>query len=192
MEGRRFEDALDVARQMIDLEVMPDVARQDAARAQLGLGDTRGAISELRLASRVGPPARRAFHLWTLGSILYLNGNPRVAAGVLRRAARWGTRDKPLYQAQLGLALRACGDQNVDLDALRGRLEDAPCGQGYGRFVLGELAYHLGDYQPARQYLEAFIARTSAGRVALAVALAGEVRRAQELLRLIEEASTDP
>ena len=35
MEGRRFEEALMVAEQMLTGAVMPDVARQDAARACL-------------------------------------------------------------------------------------------------------------------------------------------------------------
>src|SRR5690606_23302402 len=60
MEGRRFEDALGVAGQMIACNVMPDVARQDAARACLGLGDTQEAVEHLRIASRVSPAARRA------------------------------------------------------------------------------------------------------------------------------------
>src|SRR5690349_10016727 len=71
MEGRRFDEALVAAEQMVSLAVMPDVARQDAARACLGLGDRARAIEHLRLASRVSPPSRRAFHLWTLGSVLY-------------------------------------------------------------------------------------------------------------------------
>ncbi|HEY3495796.1 MAG TPA: tetratricopeptide repeat protein, partial [Polyangiaceae bacterium] len=63
MEGRRFGDALAVAEQMLESAIMPDVARQDAARACLGLGDREGALVHLRIASRVSPAARRAFHL---------------------------------------------------------------------------------------------------------------------------------
>src|SRR5688572_8086789 len=99
MEGRRFDDALAIADQMLESAVMPDVARQDAARACLGLGDRDAALVHLRIASRVSPPARRAFHLWTLGSVLFLTGHYREAVGALSRAARWGTTDKPLYRA---------------------------------------------------------------------------------------------
>ncbi len=43
MEGRHFAEALEVAEQMpITCNVMADVARQDAARACLGLGDEQG------------------------------------------------------------------------------------------------------------------------------------------------------
>lgn len=182
MEGRRFSDALDAAEQMLELNVMPDVARQDAARACLGLNDRKRAVEHLRLASRVSPPSRRAFHLWTLGSVLYLSGRPREAIGALGRAARWGTTDRPLYQAQLALAHLACGDPVGDLSVLRERLADAPCGQGYGQFVLGELAFELEDYAGARQYLRSFVQRSTGGRVALAVSLEGEITRARHLL----------
>ena len=183
MEGQRFDEALAVALEMLEAEVMPDVARQDAARACLGLGDADAAIEHLRIASRVSPAARRAFHLWTLGTVLYLNGRPRDAVGALERALRWGTTDKPLYAAQVALARLASGENVIDLAELREALSDAPCGQGYGQFVLGELAFAEGDWDAARRYLSAFVARTSSGRVALAVALAGEIRRAERLLR---------
>ncbi|HMJ16580.1 MAG TPA: tetratricopeptide repeat protein [Polyangiaceae bacterium] len=190
MEGRRFADALDVAEQMLTLAVMPDVARQDAARACLGLGDRPRAIEHLRLASRVSPPSRRAFHLWTLGSVLYLAGNHREAIGALMRASRWGTTDKPLYQAQVALARLANGESpGEDMGVLRERLADAPCGQGYGQFVLGELAYNTGDFSAAREYLRAFVKRSTTGRVALAVALEGEVGRARRLLTRIRQRS---
>jgi tetratricopeptide (TPR) repeat protein len=167
---------------MLALDVMPDVARQDAARACLGLGRTDRALEHLRIASRVSPASRRAFHLWTLGSTLYLTGRHHEATGALSRAARWGTTDKPLYQGQLALARIAAGERVRGLRQLRERLADAPCGQGYGQFVLGELSYHDGDLDSARRYLEVFVKRTSAGRVALAVALHAEMARAKEIL----------
>jgi len=183
MEGRCFAEALATAEQMILADIMPDVARQDAARACLGLGDRETALVHLRLASRVSPPARRAFHLWTLGSVLYLMGRHREAAGALSRASRWGTTEKPLYLAQVALARHAAGERAPDLAVLRERLADAPCGQGYGQFVLGELAYVAGDFNAARQYLRLFVKRTTSGRVALEVALSGEIAHARHLLQ---------
>ncbi len=183
MEARRFEDALSAAEQMVLADVMPDVARQDAARACLGLGDREHAVAHLRLASRVSPPARRAFHLWTLGSVLYLTGHHREAAGALQRAARWGTTEKPLYLAQAALARRASGERGLELAPLRERLSESPCGQGYGQFVLGELAYAEGDFMASRQYLRLFLKRTTSGRVALEVALSGEIAHARRLIR---------
>ena len=128
---------------------MPDVARQDAARACFGpRRHERAAIAHLRLASRVSPPSRRAFHLWTLGSVLYLSGPAPRRHRRASRAARWGTTDRPLYQAQLALS-RLGGPARRSPQRwareLRERLADAPCGQGYGQFVLGELAFHERD-----------------------------------------------
>ncbi len=97
----------------------------------------------LRLASRVSPPTRRAFHLWTLGTVLYFSGRYAEAIGALSRAARWGTTDKPLYRGQLVLARLSAGEPaNTagQVGAARERLEESACGQGYGQFVLGELA----------------------------------------------------
>ncbi|HXK19350.1 MAG TPA: tetratricopeptide repeat protein [Polyangiaceae bacterium] len=183
MEGRRFAEALATAEQMLATTVMPDVARQDAARACLGLGDREQAIDHLRIGSRVSPPARRAFHLWTLGSVLYLEGRYQDACGALSRAARWGTTDKPLYLAGLGLAQLAAGEAVPDLAELRERLSDAPCGQGYGQFVLGELCFALEDYAGTVRYLRAFLERVTGGRVALQVSLSGEIKRARRLVR---------
>ncbi len=182
MEGRRFEEALGVAEEMLQLKVMPDVARQDAARACLGLADREGALAHLRLASRVSPPSRRSFHLWTLGSVLYLAGRHDEAIGALQRASRWGTTDRPLYQAQLALSRLASGESIGNLEEIRERLSEAPCGQGYGQFVLGELSHALGDDAKAREYLRGFVKRSTSGRVALAVALDGEIARAREIL----------
>jgi tetratricopeptide (TPR) repeat protein len=185
MEGRRFADALGVAEQMLEDPVMPDVARQDAARACLGVGDREGALSHLRIASRVSPPARRAFHLWTLGSVLFLAGQYDEAVGSLSRAARWGTTDKPLYRAQLALARRAAGENVGGLETIRERLEEAPCGQGYGQFVIGAIAFEEKNDELAERYLSLFVQRTTSGRVALEVALSGEVAYARRLLRRI-------
>jgi hypothetical protein len=123
MEARRFADALSVAEQMVEGAVMADVAHQDAARACLGLTDPARAIVHLRIASRVSPPTRRAFHLWTLGSVLYFAGRHREAIGALGRAARWGTTDKPLYRGQLALARISAGEPSGNLRIVRERLD---------------------------------------------------------------------
>ena len=80
-------------------------------------------------------PAHRAvpFTSGRSAACLYLEGRHRDAIGALSRASRWGTTDKPLYQAQLALARIAAGEQVSDVKTLRERLAEAPCGQGYGR-----------------------------------------------------------
>ncbi len=186
-ETRRFEKALEISEQNLHLEVLPDVVHQDAARAAHALGDLDGAAGHLRLAARVGPAKRRAFHWWTLGSVYFLAGRHDEAISALTRAARWGTTDKPLYQGHLAVARCAAGEQVPELPGLLDRLAAVPAGQGYGRFVLGQLAYHAGLRDEARRYLEAFIKRSEGGRTALAIALDGEIALARKTLARLEE-----
>jgi tetratricopeptide (TPR) repeat protein len=181
-EDRRFDKASQISEQLVALDVLPDVAQQDAARAKQALGDVDGAASHLRLAARVGPASRRAFHFWTLGSLYFLAHRYAEAVAALTRAARWGTTDKPLYQAHLALALCAEGKPVEDLESVIDRLADAPAVQGYGRFILGHLLVHANRPTEAKRHLEAFVRRTTTGRTALAIALDGEVVRARETL----------
>lgn len=184
-EERRFEKALEVSRQAVELAVLPDVAHQDAARAAQALGDIEGAAGHLRLAARTGPPKRRAFHWWTLGSLYLLAGRHEDAISALSRAARWGTTDKPLYQGHLAVARLAHGERVEDLSELVERLAAVPAGQGYGRFVLGMLAFHGARWEEARTYLSAFVTRSSGGRAVLAIALDGEIALARATLSRI-------
>jgi tetratricopeptide (TPR) repeat protein len=181
-EGRKFREALDIAAQALKLDVLPDVLSQDAARAALADGDLDAAIFHLRVAARRGPASRRPFHFWTLGSTLFLARRYEEAISALERAARWGTRDKPLYRAHLALAKIAGGESVAHLQDTINALAEAPCGQGYGRFVLGHLAYAAGEWNAARRYLEAFVRRTTAARPALGIALEGELRMARSTL----------
>jgi tetratricopeptide (TPR) repeat protein len=181
-EGRRFHEAHDLALQAAKLEVMTDVMLQDAARAALAAGDLDAAVAHLRAAARRSPASRRSFHLWTLGSTLFLSHRYPEAIAALTRASRWGTRDKPLYRAHLALARIAGGEPVDDLQGAIDELAQAPCGQGYGRFVLGHLAYAGGEWGVAKRYLEAFVRRTAAARPAMSVALESEVRMAKATL----------
>jgi uncharacterized protein HemY len=135
----------------------------------------------------MSPPNRRPFHWWTLGSLCYLARRYDDAVNALTRAARWGTTDKPLYLAHLALVRRERGDTVTDLPALFEQLREAPSGQGYGRFVLGQLAYLDHRWEDARRYLEAFIDRSGSGRAALAISLGPEITRAKETLALLRK-----
>jgi tetratricopeptide (TPR) repeat protein len=190
MESERFDKASEIARAAVELGVMADVACQDLARAFLGLGRHREAVEQLRRASRIGPASRRAFHLWTLGTVLYFRQEYAGASVALARAVRWGTTARPLYEAQLALARLGAEPEELSvasagLAEARQALEAAACGQGYGRFVLGELAYRQGDRDAAVRYLEEFVQRADGGRVALRVGLTAELTRARDLLRLL-------
>jgi tetratricopeptide (TPR) repeat protein len=185
-ETRRFRQAYDAALQATRLGVLADVIHQDAARAALAMGDFDLAVRHLRVASRRGPHTRRAFHLWTLGSTLFLGHCYDEAIVALERALRANARSHedgvPLYRGHLALARIANGDDIQDLQATIDLLARAPSGQGYGRFILGHLAYAAGEWAAARRYLEAFVKRTEAGRPAMSIALEPELRMARATL----------
>src|SRR5258708_2088254 len=112
-------------------------------------------------------------------------GPARCAAEALASlppAARWGPRDKPLYRAHLALTRLAAGEPVRALQETTDALAQAPCGQGYGRFILGHLAYAAGEWVPARRYLQAFVDRTQASGALMAIALDGELRLARATL----------
>ena len=186
-ERRRFALAHELAGQALALGVLPDVFHQDAARAALALGELDSALAHLRIAARRGPASRRSFHLWTLASALFLAHRYAEAAASLERAVRWGTHDRPLYRAHLALVRLAAGEPVEDLQTTIDELASAPCGQGYGRFVLGHLAYATGAWASARRFLEAFVRRTRRGRGVLALALEGEIQMALTTLAKIAE-----
>lgn len=187
-ECGRFERAHEIARQALELGVLLDVFCQDAARAALGEGDVDAAVVHLRVAARRGPPSRRPFHLWTLGSVLFFEHRYAEATAALERAVLWGTRDKPLYRGHLALVRLAAGDRVDDLQAIIDDLASAPCGQGYGRFVLGHLAYAAGAWDAARRLLESFRKRVEgASRSELGMALDRELKMTRATLAKMAE-----
>ena len=184
-EQEDFARARQAAAMALELGVLVDVIHQDAARAAVGAGDTEAAVRHLRLAARLGPASRRPFHLWTLGSLLFLNHRYAEAGAALERAVRWGSRDKPLYRAHLALTRIAAGERVEGLQSTIDDLATAACGQGYGRFVLGHLAYAAGAWDAARRYLEAFVTRsdsTRGARRAVELALSGEIEMSRSTL----------
>ncbi len=186
-EQRRFRQAFGIAEQMIELGDMPDVAHQDAARALHACGDIDGAVGHYRIAARRGPASRRAFHCWTLGSVLFLEGRHDEAISALERAKRWATSDKPLYEAHIVLVRCSRGEVPSGVLGTLARLAQVPAGQGYGRFVLGMLSVHAGRYADARRFLESFVRRTREGRATVAIALEGELGLAKRTLSLLEK-----
>jgi hypothetical protein len=123
--------------------------------------------------------------------VYFLAGRYDDAISALTRAARWGTTDKPLYQGHLAVARCANGEPVPELAALIDKLASVPAGQGYGRFVLGHLAYHAGRAADARRYLEAFVRRSAGGRAAVAIALDGEIALAQKTLAELDAAGAE-
>jgi len=183
LEGGNFEKARIAAEQMIELGVLGDVAHHDAARACQAIGEYDAAISHLEEASLVGPPQRRSFHLSTLGGLLYAIGRAADATDPLSRAVEQNDDGAtPLLRGQLALAKHAADGDESDLDYAYHELLRDPSGEGYGRFVLGELANARGDRLSARMHLEAFLSKVKRSRPASQAALSPEVARATTTL----------
>jgi tetratricopeptide (TPR) repeat protein len=185
-ERRHFKKAHELALQAVELDVLPDVILQDAARAAFAGGDLDAAVLHLQTAARRGPASRRAFHYWSLGSTLFIAHRYREAIAALASAARRGKGDRTLYQAHLALARIAGGVPVADLRATIEALAGAPAGRGYGRFVLGHLLYAAGEWTAASRCLTAFVERLEGGRTAMAIALEGELRMSRATLTKIE------
>jgi tetratricopeptide (TPR) repeat protein len=167
-----------------DAEPLEDVLLQAAARAALARGDGETAIAHVQRAARKAPKGRRAFHHWTLGSLLFLAKRYSEAAVSLARASRLSGGDaagKALYRGHLALVKTAQGEPPADLQATVNALAAAPTAAGYGSFVLGHLAYAAGEFPVAERYLRRFLAGTKD------VALAGEIAMSQATLAKITE-----
>ncbi len=188
-ESRRFERAREIAESAIELGVMRDVIHHDAARAASAQGDVDAAIDHLRAAARRAPAARRAFHWWTLGATFFFAQRYDEAIAALERAVQWSTHDKPLYRAHLALVRIARGDapRDSELQKTIDDLAHAPSGQGYGRFVLGHLAYAAREFRVAKKYLEAFVARIETWSPSTAIALEPELHMAMATLSKMAE-----
>jgi tetratricopeptide (TPR) repeat protein len=185
-EQRHFRRAVEIAEQALALDTLPDVCHQDAARALVQMGDIDGAADHLRLAARCAPARRRSFHLWTLGSVLFLAGRLEEAQAALTRAVRWSTTDRPLTAGHLALVRLERSEPVHSLNQVIDQLASAPCGQGYGQFVLGLLSAHAGRVRDAERYLRAFIERTRNGRPAVAISLSAELAMAEQRLAALE------
>jgi tetratricopeptide (TPR) repeat protein len=182
LEGGHFDRAREVAEQLVVLGAMPDVARHDAARACQALGRLDEAITHLREAVKLAPDTRISFHLSTLGALLYAAGHADEARVPLEAAIATSGSAQPLVRGQLALAKHASGDETAELDVAYHELQHDRAGEGYGRFVLGELAFARGDRRAAQIYLEAFLAKVRRARPAARAALAPEVARAESTL----------
>lgn len=183
LEREEFDEALETAEEIVDLESLGDIARQDAARAALGAGEFERALGHLGIAAEVCPPERRAFHLGTKGALLRFAGRPGDAIAVFDEAARLATGDRALYRAQLALSEVAAGrEPRFSLGEIYAELERERPLKGYTLWVLGELAGLLGNPTASRDYLMRFVTRLSRAPRAKTLALAGEMAHAQALL----------
>jgi tetratricopeptide (TPR) repeat protein len=187
LQARRVRSAHAIARKMVALGALPEIAYADLGRACAALGWWPQAAQAYRMAARHAPARRRAMHWEAVGTALHHARRPEDALAALERAARWALTTRPLHRAHAALVRL---DGGVPEEALQGVLEDletAPCGEGYGRYIAGLLRESLGDHAQARRHLRAFV-RRNRHDATRAVTLATELRRAVKALRRLRPA----
>jgi tetratricopeptide (TPR) repeat protein len=182
LEQRRFRQALEATERMVDVGVLRDVSMHDAARAHSALGDFDRAIAMQRGAARASHPERRSFHLWSLATLQHFAGYPDDALSTLVRAMRCSTRDRALLSAHALYVRLETGRPARSAERIVTMLRESPSREGYGRFLLGMIAYHQGDQATARTELGAFVARHHDADAARLITLREELRRARMAL----------
>jgi tetratricopeptide (TPR) repeat protein len=186
LEDGQLRRAAEIAGQMAAIGPLRDIAHHDAARALEGLGERAEAIAAQRLAARHAPPNRRSFQLWSLATLHHHHGDVEMALRTLERAERWAHRDRPLIRAHAGYIRLAAGMAAPSLAKLVSDLQKSPAREGYGQWLLGMIAYELGDRRKAAAHLRAFLRRHAAADRAKAITLREELRRAQRALADLE------
>ncbi len=186
LELRQLRKAVEVARQMAAVGPLSDIAHHDAARALYALGDVDGAVAEQRLAARAAPPARRSFHLWSLATWQHFGGDPDGALRTLDRAGRWAARDRALLRAHAAYVKLEQGRAVRGLEGILRGLQRSRSREGYGQFLLGMIAWLMGDTRRAAPHLRSFLRRNASADEAKALTLREELRRARLALARIE------
>ena len=186
LETHQLRKAIDVARQMVEVGALEDIARHDAARALYAAGEVAESIAEQRLAARKAPASRRSFHLWSLATWQHFAGEVEGALRALTRARRWASRDRALLTAHTAYVRLDSGRAVRGLDQVVRELSKSRSREGYGQFLLGMIAWHMGDARRAAPYLRAFLRRHAAADEPKALTLREELRRARVVLAKIE------
>ena len=186
LELHQLAEAIAIARQMVEVGALEDIARHDAARALYATGEIADAIGQQRLAARRAPAARRSFQLWALGTWQHFTGDVDGAIRTLTRARRWASRGKPLLTAHLAYVRLDAGRAVRELDRIVRDLQRSKSREGYGQFLLGMIAWHMGDARRAAPHLRAFLRRNAAVDEPKALTLREELRRARLVLAKIE------
>lgn len=186
LEARRFRKATEVAAQMATLGPLRDIACHDHARVLEALGETEAAIMAQRRAARAAPLARRSFQLWSLATLQHFHGDALGARRTLERAERWAHRDRALIRAHHAYVRLCSGIAVPELDQRIADLQRSPAREGYGQWLLGMIAYEIGDARRAAVHLRAFLRRHAAADEARTITLREELRRARVALAEIE------
>ncbi len=186
LEASRFDKAVELAEQMAAIGPLKDVAHHDAARALAAQGELARAVEAQRLAARHAPPERRSFHLWSLATWQHFDGDVAGALRSLEKAQRWAHTDRALIRAHAAYVKLTADIAVPSLDRVVDELARSGAREGYGQWLLGMIAYQLGDRRKAAAHLRAFLRRHAAADAPKAITLREELRRARVALAEFE------
>lgn len=182
LERDRWDEAVALAEAMAKVGPFADLAHNDRSRALSARGDARAAIEAQREAVAVAPKERRSFHGFFLATLLHAAGDVPDALAVVARAERAAQRDRPLVRA-LGAYIRL--DAGLGVPRLSNTVDElarSRSREGYGQYLLGMIAHHMGDRRRAAAHLRAFLRRNAAIDRAKLVTLREELHRARRVL----------
>lgn len=179
LELHRFRAAVDTAGKMAAVGPLKDIALHDRARAEQAMGDVSAAIASQRMAARHAPADRRSFMLWSLATLQHFYGDVEGALGTIDKGLLIARDDRPLLKAHYAYICLENDEAVEDLHEVRASLSAAKCGEGYGQYILGMIAYHMGDMKVAVVHLQNFLRRNASIDAAKALTLREELRRAR-------------
>ncbi|MCA9537155.1 MAG: hypothetical protein KC593_25915 [Myxococcales bacterium] len=186
IELRQLRQAADIAARAAALGPLQDVAWHDASRALAALGEAQDALLMQRRAARTAPVERRSFQLWGLATLQHHGGDVDAALATLQKAMRTAQRDRALLRAHALYIRLDAGRPARNIRRTLDTLRASPNADGYGRFLLGMIAYKMGDEREASVHLRAFLRRNAAAGVAKELTLREELRRARLALATID------
>lgn len=185
-EADRWRDAAAIAEDMAKVGVFVDLALNDLSRAKGAMDDVRGALAAQRRAVTAAPPNRRSFQGFCLATLLFFEGDVEAAIEAVDEAEQHAQRDRPLVRA-LGAWLRLeAGLAVPGLGTITSALARSRAREGYGQFLLGMIAHHVGDRPRASAHLRAFLRRNAAIDRAKVITLREELHRARRALAELE------
>ncbi len=182
IERDRWDSAVEIASAMAKVGPFADLAHNDRSRALSARGDAKAAIAAQREALGAAPKERRSFQGFFLATLLHAEGEVAEALVVIGNAERAAQRDRPLVRA-LGAFIRLDAGLAVPrLSEIVAELARSRSREGYGQYLLGMIAHHMGDRGKATAHLRAFLRRNAAIDRAKVVTLRDELHRARRVL----------
>jgi tetratricopeptide (TPR) repeat protein len=182
LERDRFDEAARLASTMAERGPFADLAHNDRSRALSGKGDAAGAIAAQREAVRTAPKERRSFQGFFLATILHAEGDLEGALAAVADAERAAHRDRPLVRALAAHLRLEAGLAVPRLRSVVDELARSRSREGYGQYLLGMIAHHLGDRARASAHLRAFLRRNASIDRAKLLTLRVELHRARRVL----------